>query len=355
MDTFIYILLFIIGFIFYVHIISHYKKGDDLEIYEMDYTNSTELEKTCSLRQPVVFSLHINATTGNKKTSFVDTQLEKMVSMDAMRFYNRKYVKVYDTNDYYNSISSNNSTKNISFVYLPFSSATVLMNTDPRSHFFIQNNDEFIEQSNLKDKIRELIDPLFKPYYSFIINTKYDIILGSKNVELPLRFHTVYRHFIIVAKGSIHVKMTPHKHTKYLNGKYDIENFDHYCPYNVWFDKPASPVDESHPSNTLLIETEEERKRIQEEVPFIEFDVSQGNVLFVPSYWWYSIRFSNEQDTILLTTTYHDGMNVLAHSPDWVRYYIHQQNNYLDYKKNSEKRVSFTEPVVSSSIENKDE
>ena len=137
MDTFIYILLFIIGFVFYIHIISHYKKGDDLEIYEMDYTDATELNKTCSIHQPVVFSLHINATNSNKKISLVNEQIEKIISVDAMRFYNRKYVKVYDTNDYY--VSSNNSSKNISFVYLPFSSATVLMNTDPRSHFFIQN------------------------------------------------------------------------------------------------------------------------------------------------------------------------------------------------------------------------
>ena len=49
------VLIFIIILFLYVHIVAQYKKSEDLEIYEMDYTNNQHLQEVCDLKQPVLF------------------------------------------------------------------------------------------------------------------------------------------------------------------------------------------------------------------------------------------------------------------------------------------------------------
>lgn len=344
MDTFFSIVIFILLFVFYIHIIAHYKKGEDLEIYEMDYTNNNELQKVCSMNQPILFSLHFSSNIDNSKRAtgslLLDSQITKTVTPDILRYYDKIYVKVFDVNDYYKEDAEK---ENLKYIYMPYSSYHILMKTDPRSRYFIQQNDEFMEETNFNYKMSDIIDPILKPNYAVIVNTTYDICTGSKEIQLPFRYHNYYRRFYIVAKGKIHVKMTPYKNSRYLDPMYDINTHEYYSPYNVWKstagtgDKKDGIVNEDH---------------IFENVPFIEFDVLEGNVLYIPSYWWYSFKFSSsDSETILVSATYHSIMNVTAHSPEWIRFYSHQKRTNDEFRKKRLIKKSTIDNVTDSTLE----
>lgn len=291
MDVFISIVVFIITLLLYVHITNQFKKGSDMEVYEMDYKDNEELQKVCELKQPFIFPLATN--------------INKIITIEYLQHYEKEYVRVKDTNDYFGSQSIIGET------YIPFSSFYILMKTDTKSHYFIENNDEFMEETGLNSIIDKELNIFLNPKYSIVVQRKYDICMGSKNVELPLRYHTNFRHYYMVLHGKIHIKMTPFKNSVHLDPVNDFNIYENYSTFNIW-------------------------KTNKENVPTLEFDVLEGQVFYVPPYWWYSIKYSNIEDTMLCSCTYHSLTNIVAHSPELVKYYIHQQNLEKKYMKTLE-------------------
>ena len=49
--------IFIVILFLYIHIAQQFKKGDDLEIYETDFTSTKHLEDVCELKQPVLVNI----------------------------------------------------------------------------------------------------------------------------------------------------------------------------------------------------------------------------------------------------------------------------------------------------------
>ena len=57
MSLIISLIIFIIILFIYIHMIDQFKKSNDLELYEMDYTSNNDLNETCNIKQPIVFYL----------------------------------------------------------------------------------------------------------------------------------------------------------------------------------------------------------------------------------------------------------------------------------------------------------
>jgi len=275
MDFYMTVFIFIIVLFLYIHIIDQYKKSEDLEIYEMDYVSNNELQTICNMKQPVLFEFKHEITLDD---------LEKNGSYD---------VKVRDSND----ISD--------YVMLKFDSFKTLIDSDSESHFFTEGNHEFVEESGLYDSLNDLNSSL-KPVFS--INSKYDILMGSKNANTPLRYHTNDRLFLIVSSGKIRVKMTPWKSRKYLHPVMDYDNYE--------FRSAVHPFD-----NTK----NQEYMNDMDKLKFLEFDVLEDYVLYIPPYWWYSIQY-DDTSTIVLGVTYITTMNLIANTPDLMKYYFQQYN-----------------------------
>ena len=275
------VLIFIIVFFLYVHIIAQYKKSEDLEIYEMDYVSNVELQTICDMKQPVLFELKTEILLNND-----------ILDIDSIQKNGGSYdVKVKDTND----VSD--------YVMLKYDSFKGLIDTDSKSHFITEGNHEFIEESGIE--ISEL-NPFLKPALTIV--TRYDVLMGSKGAITPLRYHTEDRHFFSVSSGKIRVKMTPWKSRKYLHPISDYDNYEFRSPVNA-FDNTKN----------------QEYMNDVDKLKFLEFDVLAGYVLYVPPYWWYSVQYS-DTDTLVLGTTYISPMNFIANIPDLTRYYFQQQN-----------------------------
>lgn len=283
MDFYFTLFIFVIVLFLYVHIIAQYKKSEDLEIYEMDYVSNANLQEVCNIKQPVLFEF-----------KNVNSEIFTDLDLQTLQNHENHELKVKDTTD-----ASN-------YVMLKYGSFKGLIDTDTKSHFITEGNHEFIEDADLYSEFAEL-NLYLKPAFTF--ETKYDIMMGSKEASTPLRYHTNERHFLIIVSGKIHVKMTPWKSRKYLHPIMDYDNYEFRSPINAW-------------DNTKNADYMKEIDKLK----YLEFDVQAGYILYIPPYWWYSIQYSTEPDTLVLGATYNSIINIIANSPDIVRYYIQQQN-----------------------------
>ena len=287
MNIYFHLLVFLLILFLYVHLVQQYKRSEDLEVYEMDFTDNKHLQDVCDIKQPVLFEYKSINTE-----FFHDINVDKLETLSGSL-----ELKIKENEDYWKDLDS------IDYVVLPLSSSQALMTTDTHSKYFTENNETFIEDANLIDEYRSN-DTFLKP--PLCVQTKYDIYWGSKNTETPLRYHTYHRHFICVNSGKIHVKMTPWKSSKYLYPNKDYDNYEFTSPINVW--KP-------------------QRKYFHEmdKLKFLEFDVLAGSVVYIPSYWWYSIKY-DEEPTVCSSFVYNNIMNCISNLPNWVLYYLQQSN-----------------------------
>jgi hypothetical protein len=281
----------------YFHIHNQLKRNEDLEISEMDYYDNESLQEVCELKQPILFEY-----------KSVNGEFFRDVNLDVL-FSNRlQEIKIKDSSDYF---SEEGTPEYILFSY---QSANSLLISDTKHRYFSENNETFIEETGIVNLFSE--NNLFlKP--SFTINSKYDFIIGSANVALPLRYHTHARQYLCVSSGKVHVKMTPWKSKKYLYPIKDYETYEFRTRVNPW--SPQS-------------EYADEMSKLR----FLEFDIYAGYVLYVPPYWWYSIKFTDSKDNLVTVFSYDNAASFTTNVPNYLMYYLQQSNITKTIKKKEE-------------------
>ena len=101
--------------------------------------------------------------------------------------------------------------------------------------------------------------------------------------------------------------MTPWKSKKYLYPIKDFENYEFRSPINVW---------------STLPEYSDEISKLR----FLEFEVDAGYVLYVPPYWWHSIKFTDNKDNLITTFSYENAASFITNISNYVMYYLQQSN-----------------------------
>jgi hypothetical protein len=298
MESWIPIVIFVTIVIIYLHVIWQYKHSEDLEIYEMDYVSNKGLQEVCNIKQPVLFNMQNWEPRFYNAVSY--TVLNKLT----------QDINLKDNNDYFSA----RPETTIDYVTLPLQGILRLMKTDNKACYFSENNAEFIEESGLVSEYR-LMDKCFKPLFS--ANTTYDLLIGSRNVCTPLRYHNQSHRFCSITTGKVRVKMTPWRSRKYLDIIRDYDNYDFFTNMNVWYPLP-------------------EHKHVYNQMRFLEFDIDAGNVLFIPPYWFYSIRFAGNEDTVGAMFSYSTIPNVISNIYDiGMYYYKHEVENKQSVNTNN--------------------
>jgi hypothetical protein len=282
MDTWVSFVIFVLVLFLYVHLQYQYKKSEDLEIYEFDYSNNTELQEICDLKQPVLFQIDM----------FEET--EELQTLLSREIPDKTDVIVRDIRDYYKD-----HYLSIPSLHLSYSSASGLMNTDPKGHFFSESNSDIPELSKTYKKMDLILSPPFSAF------SKYDLLFGSNNAFTPFRYHTESRRFLYVGEGAgIRVKMTPWKSSKYLSPVNDYEDYHFWSRVNLWKDS-----------------------RETQKVQCLDFIVNPGFVVYIPPYWWFSILFIDSKNRSKVASfSYMSSMNLLANLPNWGYFILQQQN-----------------------------
>lgn len=300
MEIIIGFFIFCLVLFIYLHVQFHLKTGDDLEMYEVDQPSKGKLEEICDLRQPVLFDFDCQkiVTTSNK--SFISNN------------YNAFEVKIRNVKEPDPNVEL--------YMPLPLHSAVKLFNEDKNSTYFSENNTEFLEETGVIKNLK-YNDEFLRPY--MVSNCNYDIMMGSNNTCTPFRYEINYRNFFLLTEGSAQIKLAPPQSVKYLYPNYDYENFEFRSPVNPW-----SP-------QTKYIADFDKMK-------CLEFTLTPGKTLYIPAYWWYSIKFTN--NTSISCFRYRTYMNNIAVVPYIGMHALQIQN----VKRNVAKKVSIDELNKSS-------
>lgn len=279
MNGWIYILLFFVILFAYIHIQHQWKTGEDLEIYEYDYISLKDLQNTCLWKQPILFEM---------KDFIRDTS--SVVPIPTWQ--------VQDIRD------AHTNHNHIELISLNESSARGLLDTDTKGVFYSHRNTNILHTQKEWMQLFRQWDTYLKP--PFTIQTEYDVWYGSTKTRTTTRYHRESHVFLYVPKETnttfIRVKMTPYKSIDALQPK------DDYLNYEFW-------------SNVDLFALSDKTSSIR----CIDFCIKPGYVLFIPSYWFYSIEFQDKRNELCFLK-YHTAPNMLANAKYISLYYMQQQN-----------------------------
>lgn len=276
--------IFLIVCFVYIHIYYHLKVSNSLEVYEIDDCTKDRFEDICNLRQPFV----------SKKSIVEISNVCNYKQLD--NIYSAFEVKIR------NNTNFNSKTEDL-YYPLKWRDAKELIHKDKEQKYICENNHEFLEETEiLKDFQRN--DAFLRP--SMVSNCKYDILMGSENSHTPFRYELSFRTFFYVLEGNVTIKLCPPKNSKYLYENSDYELFEFRSEINPW------NIGNEHQDNF-------------DKVKMLEINLPAGEYLFIPAYWWYSIRYNSSSD-LIGKFQYYTYMNNLALIPKYTMYILQNQN-----------------------------
>jgi hypothetical protein len=188
------------------------------------------------------------------------------------------------------------------YIPLAFSSATKALVEDSNSKYLVENNSDFLEETGLMKSYR-YNDAFIRPY--MVSNCMYDYMLASKGTRTPFRYEVNYRNYFLVAEGSIKVKLSPPRSSRYLYQDKDYENFEFRSPVNPW-------------------EVQQQYRPDFDKIKCLEIVAKKGQMLYIPAYWWYSFEYADE--TSLCSFKYRTYMNNIALLPQFFMKLLQSQN-----------------------------
>ena len=275
--------VFCVVLFFYLHIQFHLKTGEDLEIYEIDQTSKDKMEEICDLRQPVLFDCDDESHKINSKKYLLDN-------------YPIFEIKIRE------SKLSGLDTESELYVPLQLHVANKLFTEDKKAAYFSENNSDFlVETGAVKNMLYN--DEFLRPH--LVSNCIYDVLFGSANVETPFRYEINYRNYFMVTQGSIKIKLSPPKSSRYLYPVNDYENLEFRSPICPWSPQTKYKADFS-------------------KIKCLDIVLTPGRFLFIPAYWWYSFKFAD--NTSVSCFKYRTYMNNIAICPNLFMYALQNQN-----------------------------
>jgi hypothetical protein len=170
-------------------------------------------------------------------------------------------------------------------------------------------------------------------------------MFASLNTETPLRYEINYRNYFFVTHGKVIVRLLPPKSTKYLYAINDYENFEFISPVNPW-------------------NVQEQYKADFNKLRSIDVTLMPGQLIHIPAYWWYSIKFV-KSNTSICVFKYKTYMSTLSISDHLFMRILQRQNTkrviakriVVKEKKNDEKTNDLTvsDENKVNNIDNKDD
>jgi hypothetical protein len=289
------IFIFCVVLFIYLHINFHFKTSNDLEIYEIDNVSKEKFEELCDIRQPIIFPFENEKIINSTCYDYIYSHYDSFDIQIRESAFNKQSIK--------NTNNNTNIDSDVD-VYVPLSLnlANKLFVEDDTETYYSANNTDFLKETGVI-KSFQYNDEFLRPY--MLCNSKYDVMSGSNNTVTPFKYELNYRNFFLVTQGSIEVKMTPPKSTKYLYPIKDYELFEFKSPVNPWNVSPEYKAD-------------------FDKIKCLEFTVTQGKALYIPAYWWYSIKFN--KNTSISCFKYKTYMNCVSIIPDLTLHGLQLQN-----------------------------
>lgn len=275
MNLFLFVIVFIIVLFFYIHVQYQLKASDELELYEIKFNSKDELHDICELKQPVYIQ-------GIRDVIGID--IEHIVEQ-----YGYFDVNIFDCRE------NDHDT-------IPLSIREFMTLLEKEKSYCSWKNNTFLSDTTLI-KYFHTYDMHIRP--PLVAKCSYDIIIGNTPSQLPLQYCIACRNYIRVHSGEVRIKLIPPVFGKYLHEIRDHANMIYSSPLNVWNIQDKYKVDYNKTKQ-------------------LEIVLKQGDTLFIPPYWWWSIKFNSI--SLLETLQYYTVMNIIANSERYLLYGLQHSN-----------------------------
>ena len=271
----------------------HLNTSDDLEVYTIENVSKDRLEEICNLKQPVLFD-------------YTNENLLETVNIGKME----ELYGAFDVN--FRNISEKDKDSEI---YLPIllNEVVKLFQNKLNNKIIIENNEEFLKETGL-EKIFRYNDSFLRP--PLVSICKYDFMSGSEESYTPLRYNINHRNFYLVTSGKINLKLIPPSNGKYLQKENDYDIFEFGSPVDPW-------------------DVQEIYKPEFDKVKVLDLDLTKGQIINIPPYWWYSIKY--EKVSSICVFKYRTYMSTVSILPNLLMGLLQQQN----IKRKIANKISF--------------
>lgn len=283
------VLIFCVVLFLYLHIYFHLKTSNDLEVYEIDQPSKDKLEEVCDLRQPVLFS-------------YANERLMESCTLTAMRStYGAFDVRLRNVKD-----AAEEADATDLYVPLTLHAVADTFRSDKESRYVTEHNGDFLEETGLV-KTFKYNDAFLRP--PMVSKCTYDVMSASPGTQTPLRYELNYRNYYLVTHGTVKMRLIPPHASKYLCPVADYDNFEFRSPVNPW-------------------QIQAEHRADFDKVKTMDVDVSAGQIIYIPAYWWCSMQFpeNSTSSTTLCCFKYCTYMNAVSMLDKLCMWLLQQQN-----------------------------
>lgn len=199
MKFILYLIIFIISIITYIHVLYHLKKSNEYEVYDIDYINVNHLNDICNLRQPFTFTA---------------TQSSIPIKWESL-------VKNMELN--------------------------IIKKSEDNKSIYSEHNHRIVP--HYKNKML-FLEKYIKP--DFNITCIYDIIFSNENMTSELTHTYNYRNFYHVTEGNITIRFFPPDTSSVIEHTTDFETLNERSSYDIWNNKSNKFVEINAKENDII-------------------------------------------------------------------------------------------------------
>ena len=263
MKSIVYITIFLLCIVLYIHIYYHLKVSDEENIFEIDYTDKVNLEEVCNLRQP--FTMEIENTLNMKSE-----QLKSRLNI----VHQKRQKEEKDTSENDDADKSDKKEENNEIV----------------TKIYSEHNKELLSDETIQTSIKSFEKTIIP---EFTIQNVYDILVSDENFSTPFVSNFNHRNYLYFSEGNATIQFVSHKHN---------DKLEHHIDYEL-LQKVSTDV----PSRV-------------KGVTIKSINVKAGEFVYIPPRWWYSINFKSR--SLVVKFQYKTVMNIIAHTPMYIYSYI---------------------------------
>lgn len=300
--SFLFVFIFIVTLFIYLHMYKFLNINTDVKIYDVDFESKEQLTDILNDKIPFKIS-NLNQEYFSNAYTFFSLPMNFETKSTS-----EKKIVLYSYDDF---LELNNDTKKIiQSTYFDIDNYIEKQNNcDASFAYFSCDNQQFVH--TMFDKYLEKLSIYLKP--DFTLQQHYDMLMGMKHMQTGLTYSYYNHTYIIIKQGDVSVRMyspniIPELYRKF-NNKIDI---------NVW--------DTEKTSNT-------------EQFKYIDIQLKTGDILYIPTYWSYSIFYNNP--SIIFSVKYHSLMSYCMHFPYKIIDYI----SYLNIETKKIKDENILKPL----------
>lgn len=269
------LLIFLIVLMIYLHIQYHLKVNNTLEHYSVNEYKKDNINKICQMKQPFSFL-------------YKNQDLLNIINFKNLnKHFKKEYLQI---------------RKKSEDIYLPMSveRSMKLFRKDVSNNYYSENNGVFLKNTDLLKYFKN--NSVLSP--NLVSNSKYDMILGTKGSNSKLKYNLFYRNFYYVTDGKCVIRLLTPENKRHLNINKNYDIFE----YN---------------SNIDCFSDDFNKK-------YLDVTLSKGDILFIPPYWLYSIKFL--ENSIITSFHYGSYLSNISIIPDVLKHLVQKQNISLKLK-----------------------